>query len=75
MKKLGRPLSTDWVSTSDAASQLGISRNHLFNLKSDGTFKLGRHFRDIRRTNAVRATYRWNLPRLQKVLDMGPEVR
>ncbi|MEG3861042.1 hypothetical protein [Microcoleus sp. herbarium12] len=75
MKKVGRPLSQDWISTSDAASELGISRGHLLNLKADGTFKCGKHFRDIRRTNAMRATYKWNLPALQKILDMGPEVR
>lgn len=75
MKNLGRPLSKDWLSTSDTASELGISRNHLLNMKVDGTFKQGKHFRDIRRTNAMRATYRWNLPALQKILDKGPEVR
>lgn len=74
-KQLGRPLSTAWVSTSDVANELGISRSHLFNLKSDGTFKKGKHFRDIRRTNAARATYKWNLPALQKTLNLGPEVR
>jgi len=74
-KTLGKPLSRDWISTSDAANQLGISRGHLLNLKIDGTFKHGKHFRDIRRTNAMRATYKWNLPALQKILDKGPEVR
>lgn len=74
-KVLGRPLSKDWISTSDAANELGISRNHLLNLKTDGTFKQGKHFRDIRRTNSMRATYKWNLPALQKILDKGPEFR
>ncbi|MEG4290599.1 hypothetical protein Q5692_18990 [Microcoleus sp. C2C3] len=75
MQKLGRPLSKDWISTSDAARELGISRSHLFNLKTDGTFKRGKHFRDVRRTNAARATYKWHLPNLQKTLDLGPEIR
>ncbi|MEG3838910.1 hypothetical protein [Microcoleus sp. herbarium14] len=74
-KALGRPLSSDWVSTSTAAHELGVSRGHLLHLKSDGTFKQGKHFRDIRRTNSMRATYKWNLPALQKILDKGPEVR
>lgn len=74
-KTLGRPLSKNWISTSDAASELGISRNHLLNMKIDGTFKQGKHFRDIRRTNAMRATYKWNLPALQKILDLGPGIR
>jgi hypothetical protein len=74
-KQLGRPLSKDWLSTSDAASELGISRSHLLNFKTDGTFKRGKHFRDVRRTNSMRATYKWHLPNLQKTLDLGPEIR
>ena len=75
MKKTGRPLSNAWISTSEAASELGISRSHLLNLKADGTLKIGKHFRDIRRKNAMRATYKWNLPALQKILDLGAEFR
>ncbi len=75
IKKVGRPLSSDWVSTSEAAYTLGVCRGHLLHLKTDGTFKQGKHFRDIRRTNAMRATYKWNLPALQKILDKGPESR
>ncbi len=74
-KQLGRPLSKDWISTSDAASELGISRGHLLNLKTDGTFKLGKHFRDVRRTNAARATYRWHLPSCAAKLNIPPERR
>jgi hypothetical protein len=74
-KKSGLSPSKDWVSSSDAATELGISKGHLFNLKSDGTFKHGKHFRDVRRTNAMRATYKWNLPALQKFLDKEPEIR
>jgi hypothetical protein len=74
MQKLGR-LSSDWVSTSNAVNLLGISRGHLFNLKSDGIFKSGKHFRDVRRINSMRATYKWNLPALQKILNEGPEIR
>jgi len=75
MQKLGRPLSKDWLSTSEAASELGISRGHLFNLKTDGTFKTGKHFRDIRRTNGARATYRWHLPNCASILDLHPGRR
>ncbi len=64
-----------WISTSDAVNELGISRNHLFNLKADGTLKQGKHFRDIRRKNSMRATYKWNLPALQKFLNLGAEFR
>jgi len=75
MQKLGRPLSPDWISTSDAASLLGISRGHLLNLKTNGTFKRGKHFRDVRRTNAARATYKWHLPNMERTLNLGSEFR
>ncbi|MEG4815611.1 hypothetical protein [Microcoleus sp. K5-D4] len=74
-KNAGLSLSKDWVSSSDATTALGISIRHLYHLKTDGTFKQGKHFRDIRRTNSMRATYRWNLPAIQKILDKGPEIR
>ncbi len=74
-KKVGRPLSSEWVSTSIATVELGISRGHLFNLKNDGTFKTGKHFRDVRRTDGMRATYKWNLANCSKTLNMGPEFR
>jgi hypothetical protein len=67
--------TSEWASTTDAVAELGISRGHLINLKEDGTFKAGEHWRDIRRTNAARASYRWHLPSLHKILSTGPEVR
>ncbi len=67
--------TSEWASTTVAITELGISRGHLINLKDDGTFKAGEHWRDIRRTNAARASYRWHLPSLHKILSTGPEVR
>lgn len=75
IKKAGRPLSNEWVSTSSATIQLGISRGHLFHLKDDGTFKLGKHFRDVRRTNGLRATYKWHLPKCAETLNLHPGKR
>ncbi|MEG4634782.1 hypothetical protein QUB56_35450 [Microcoleus sp. AR_TQ3_B6] len=67
--------TSEWAPTTVAVAELGISRGHLINLKDDGTFKAGEHWRDIRRTNAARASYRWHLPSLHKILSIGPEVR
>jgi hypothetical protein len=67
--------ASEWASTTDAVAELGITRGHLLTLKDDGTFKAGEHWRDIRRTDAARATYRWHLPSLHKVLSIGPEAR
>jgi hypothetical protein len=73
MQKTAQP--SEWASTTVAIAELGISRGHLINLKDDGTFKAGEHWRDIRRTNAARASYRWHLPSLHKILSTGSEVR
>lgn len=74
-KKIGRPLSQDWVSTKTAATELGCSVGHLFNLKSDEIFKHGKHYRDIRRPSGIRATYRWHLPNCVAVLNVHPGMR
>ena len=75
MSKVARPLSKDWVSTKTAAAELGCSIGHLFNLKEDEMFKHGKHFRDIRRVNGRRATYRWHLPSCAAILDLHPGRR
>ena len=80
MSKISDKLSktdktSEWASTTDAVAELGITRGHLLTLKDDGTFKAGEHWRDVRRTDAARATYRWHLPSLHKVLSIGPEAR
>lgn len=74
-KKPGRPLSAHWLTTAEAAAELGISKNHLLNLRADGLFKIGRDYRDVRRKWGVRATYRWHIENCGKVLSVGPEHR
>jgi hypothetical protein len=80
MSKISDKLSktdktSEWASTTVAVAELGLSRGHLLTLKDDGTFKAGEHWRDIRRTDAARATYRWHIPSLHKILSIGPEAR
>lgn len=80
MSKISHKLSktdktSEWASTTEAVAELGITRGHLLTLKEDGTFKAGEHWRDIRRTDAARTTYRWHLPSLHKILSIGPEVQ
>lgn len=67
--------SQDWVSTKVAATALGCSVKHLFNLKSDELLKHGKHYRDIRRPHGIRATYRWHLPNCTSILDLHPGRR
>lgn len=75
MTKTKRHLSSCWVDTKSAAIALGISTRHLTNLRVDGLLKHGDDWRDIRRLNAMRATYRWHLERCQKKLNILPEKR
>lgn len=75
LKKRGRPLSPEWVDTATAIASLGICRDHLIHLKDDGILKQNIHWRDIRRKDAYRATYRWHLERCNQVLDIPPEKR
>ena len=74
-KKRGRPLSPEWVDTATAIANLGISRDHLMNLKADEILRENTHWRDIRRKNAARATYRWHIDRINQILGISPEKR
>lgn len=68
-------LSSAWVDTKSAAAVLGCSIDHLFHLRDGGLFKVGTHWRDIRRPGAARATYRWHVERCAKTLERPPEKR
>ncbi len=74
-KPPGRPLSSNWLTTAEAAAELGISKGHLLNLRADGLFKIGRDYRDVRRRWGVRATYRWHIANCEKALNVGAEFR
>lgn len=73
--KRGRPISPEWVDTATAIASLGISRDHLMNLKTDEILKENKHWRDIRRKGAYRATYRWHIDRCHQALEISPEQR
>lgn len=65
----------DWLPTSAAAKELGFSQKHLSRLRGEGLLKAGKHWRDIRRPNAARATYHWHVKRIAEVLGIAPERR
>lgn len=75
MTKTRHHIGSCWVDTRSAAVALGCSVRHLTNLRLDGLLKPGDHWRDIRRPNAMRPTYRWHLERCQKKLNVLPEKR
>lgn len=72
---MAKKLSSEWISTQEAARSLGCSTDHLFNLKNEGFLKCGKHWRDIRKPSALRATYRWHLKRVEEKLALPPEKR
>lgn len=66
--KRGRPLGSDWKPTPAVLSALGLSRFHLYRLRDDGVLKQGEHWRNISPT-AGRPCYRWNLSKIEAVLN------
>lgn len=64
-----------WVSTTVASEALGVSYQHLHNLRNDGTLKPGKHWRNIAKRNAVRPTYRWHLKNCENALSELQELR
>jgi len=72
---MSRKPSSEWVNTKTAAELLSCSPDHLLNLRTDGVLKAGKHWRDIRRRNAARATYRWHVEHCGEALGIAPEKR
>lgn len=68
-------MTEEWVSTAIAAASLGVHRNHLSNLRTDGFLKQGIHWRDVRRSQSARPTYRWHLARVGEALATPAEQR
>lgn len=65
----------NWLSTTKASEELGISREHLLQLRKDGSLKVRKHWRDVGRSCSMRPTYQWNIEQVQKWLETPPEKR
>lgn len=63
-----------WVSTQEAVKALGVSKTYLYQLRKD-SLKQGIHYRDIRSKNSLRATYKWNIKKIETLLNLGAEKR
>jgi hypothetical protein len=63
-----------WVPVKQALEELGIDRAQLFQMRDDGTFKLGTHYAAFPETRS-RDNYRWNLPKVKKLLATQPEAK
>lgn len=59
---------SDWVSTSEAAEQLGFSARHLMRLKECRFLVQRIHWKNIN-PYAARPTYRWNVKAINRALE------
>jgi hypothetical protein len=57
-----------WVSVQKAEQLLGVDRPSLFEMRDNGTLKLGPHYAAFPETRS-RDTYRWNVTAVRKSLD------
>jgi hypothetical protein len=64
-----------WVTTTEAAKKLGFSADHLRQLRIDGLFDRGFHYRAISGKKARRQTYRWHVARCEATLEVPEEYR
>lgn len=64
-----------WVDTSTAAEALGITPRHLRHLRSQGLFKLGKHYRIASSPLSARPTYLWHVERCGHALEVPMEKR
>ncbi len=68
-KHPGRPLSSDWVETSQAAAQLGLTPRQLLKLRSQ-IFTAGKHYRVKNPTVPERQRrYLWHVARCEPLLS------
>ncbi|MBD1876229.1 DNA-binding protein [Nodosilinea sp. FACHB-131] len=56
-----------WLSTAEAAAELGCGPKYLRENR-DTIFKKGTHYR-VLNPNAWRPTYRWHLKKIQKLME------
>lgn len=60
--------STKWVSTSKAATELGVSASFL-RQQRDRLYKKGKHYRVLNPT-AWRPTYQWNVAKIRELMEV-----
>lgn len=65
---------SEWLSTHQAAMQLGISASLLLRLRSEGFFKIKTHYRK-KNPRSARPTYIWHIDRCGDALGYEPKIR
>ncbi len=56
-----------WFPVKQALEELGIDRKELFQMRDNGTCKLGTHYAAFPETRS-RDSYRWHVPKVKKLL-------
>lgn len=67
--------ASDWVTTQQAAQQLGVSPEQLRKLRRRGLFKVGYHYRDTSVPGSGLSRWQWHVERCGKALAVPPEQR
>lgn len=70
---MARP--SPWLYTKPAAEAIGISPRRLQDLRRQGAFTQGKHYRIVSAPSAVRPTYQWHVPNIEKLLEIPLENR
>jgi hypothetical protein len=63
-----------WLPVKQALEELGIDRKQLFQMRDDGTCKLGTHYAAFPETRS-RDSYRWHVPKVKKLLAAQQETK
>ena len=75
MLKVGSSQKSCWADTKTASEALGITSRHLRQLRSQGLFKLGKHYRVASAPLSARPTYLWHVERCGHALEIPMEKR
>ncbi len=75
MRKVHNSRHSCWQDTKTAAEALGISPRHLRHLRSQGLFKIAKHYRVASGPLSARPTYLWHVERCGQALEIPPEKR
>ncbi|MBE9182893.1 helix-turn-helix domain-containing protein [Oculatella sp. LEGE 06141] len=64
-----------WLSTAELAAALGITPRRLRDLRKQGLFQLGKHYRIVSGPQSGRPTYQWHRDRCERALEIPMEQR
>ncbi|NJO74619.1 MAG: DNA-binding protein [Leptolyngbyaceae cyanobacterium RM1_406_9] len=69
------PKPSPWKTTTATAAELGITARRLRDLRKQGLFKLGKHYRIVSGPYAAKPTYQWHCDWCASALEVPMEKR